>query len=406
MTRLRKTLALTLAVPAAVAAVAFAQAKAKEEAAAPVVGKTAPAYTLPDQNGVTHTSVRDKGKVTLLAFYPADFTGGCTQEAHSLTSAYPALKAEGVTVYGVSVQDPKSHKGFCSKEGIPYDLLADTEKKMATAYGVLIPGVGIADRVTFILGADGKVADVDRDVNGHLATCGADWAAWVKAHPAVTRRASADAVQGSGGGVETTGTPLSAAPFHRVHIKGSEFRPVAASFATHPAGPAVIGKAAPAFSLPNVETNTQIALNPQALTKKATVVMFVSTRCPYSNAYNGRMTALANKYRPLGVAFVAVNANKNEPLAECAAYQKAQAFPFPTLKDADDRVADAYGAHVTPETYLIDSRGVLVYHGRIDNSMDPAEVKTHDLANALDATLAGRAVVKAETKAFGCGIKR
>jgi len=106
------------------------------------------------------------------------------------------------------------------------------------------------------------------------------------------------------------------------------------------------------------------------------------------------------------VAFVAVNANKNEPLAECAAYQKAQAFPFPTLKDADDRVADAYGAHVTPETYLIDSRGVLVYHGRIDNSMDPAEVKTHDLANALDATLAGRAVVKAETKAFGCGIKR
>ncbi len=389
MIRFRKTLALTLAVPAAVAAVAFAQAKAKEEAAAPVVGKAAPAYTLPDQNGVTHTSARDKGKVTLLAFYPADFTGGCTQEAHSLTSAYPALKAEGVTVYGVSVQDPKSHKGFCSKEGIPYDLLADTGKKMATAYGVLIPGVGIADRVTFILGADGKVAYVDRDVNGHLATCGADWVAWVKAHPGI---------QG------TRPAPSSLRASLNTNKAVALYRTIRSDVFL--AGTATPGKAAPEFLLPDVAAGQMYSLTKLGAGKKVTVVMFVSTRCPYSNAYNGRMTALANKYRPLGVAFVAVNANKNEPLAECAAYQKAQAFPFPTLKDADDRVADAYGAHVTPETYLIDSRGVLVYHGRIDNSMDPAEVKTHDLANALDATLAGRAVVKAETKAFGCGIKR
>lgn len=399
MTRFRKTLALTLAVPAAVAALAFTQAKAKEDAAAPIVGKAAPAYALPDQNSVSHTSAGDKGHVTLLAFYPADFTGGCTQEAHSLTSAYPALKAEGVTVYGVSVQDPKSHKGFCSKEGIPYNLLADTEKKMAAAYGVLIPGVGIANRVTFILGADGKVAYVDRDVNSHLATCGADWAAWVKAHPAVTRRASADSDRidhDKDGGILVK--DLYPASFHTDLTKSA--------LVSRVSGPAVVGQVAPAFSLPNAETNTQIALDPQALTKKATVVMFVSTRCPYSNAYNGRMTALANKYGPLGVAFVAVNANRNEPLAECAAYQKAQAFPFPTLKDADDRVANAYGARVTPETYVIDSTGKLVYHGRIDNSMDPAEVKTHDLANALDATLAGRAVAKPETKAFGCGIKR
>jgi len=392
MTRTRKTIALTLTATAAVAAIAFTQAKAKEDAAAPVVGKPAPAYTLPDQNGVTHTSAGDKGKVTLLAFYPADFTGGCTQEAHSLTAAYKTLKAEGVTVYGVSVQDPKSHKGFCSKEGIPYDLLADTEKKMAAAYGVLIPGAGIANRVTFILGADGKVAYVDKDVNGHLATCGADWATWVKAHPAVVRRASVDVPLLS----QSSSRPKSQVQASLVNV----------AFFFRAAGPAAVGQSAPGFTLHDVATGAATSANALADGKKAIVVMFVSTRCPYSNAYNGRMTALANKYGPLGVAFVAVNANKNEPLAECASYQKAQAFPFPTLKDADDRVANAYGAHVTPETYLIDSKGVLVYHGRIDNSMDESEVKTHDLANALDATLAGKPVARAETKAFGCGIKR
>ena len=170
MTRTKRTVLFTLSASFAVAAFAFTQAKAKMDAAAPVVGAPAPAYSLPDQDGVTHTLAQDKGHPILLAFYPADFTGGCTMEAHSLTTAYPALKAEGVTVYGVSVQDPKSHKSFCSKEGIPYTLLADTEKKMAASYGVLIPGANIANRVTYIIGTDGKVAFVDKNVNGHLMT--------------------------------------------------------------------------------------------------------------------------------------------------------------------------------------------------------------------------------------------
>ena len=61
---------------------------------------------------------------------------------------------------------------------------------------------------------------------------------------------------------------------------------------------------------------------------------------------------------------------------------------------------------MTPETYVINTRGVLVYHGRIDNDMETANVKTHELADALDATLAGKPVVKTQTKAFGCSIKR
>ncbi len=372
MANIKKIGIVAATAAAVVAAFTFAQAKAKMEASAPAVGTAAPSYFLPDQDGQMHTLASDKGKAVLLAFYPADGTSGCTLEAHSLSSAYKDLKALGVTVYGVSVQDPKSHKSFCTKEGIPYTLLADTEKKMSAAYGVLIPGVGIANRVTYLIGADGKVAYVDTNVNGHLLTCGEDWVAWVKAHPAASESARASL----------------------------------ASFSPSASGPAVVGKAAPSFTLPDTTTGKPVSLSSLGASKKATVLLFVSTRCPVSNAYNSRMAALAKKYTALGVAFAGIDANTTEPTREVADFVKQQAFLFPILKDSDDKVADAYAAHVTPETYVIDKQGVLVYHGRIDNDMDPTSVKTHELSAALDAVLAGKPVARPEAKAFGCSIKR
>ena len=392
MTRLKQTVLLGMTATAAIAAVAFAQAKEKIDAAAPVVGSMAPAYSLPDQNGVIRTSAENKGHVTLLAFYPADFTGGCTLEAHSLSASYKDLKALGVSVYGVSVQDAKSHQAFCTKEGIPYTLLADTQKKMATDYGVLIPGANVADRVTYILGADGKVAYVDKNVNSHLTTCGDDWAAWVKAHPEAV---NTYVVRHRGGSVNR---PTS----NNLSLRESLDMNKAVAIAQV----AQVGSAAPAFTLPNAETGQARSLSALMQGSKATVVMFISTRCPYSNAYVGRMTALAQKYAPQGVSFVGIDADQNEPMREVAAYAKAKSFPFPVLKATDDTVANVYNAHVTPETYVINSHGTLVYHGRIDNDMDPANVHLHDLANAIDETLAGQAVAKAQTKAFGCSIKR
>ncbi len=385
MTHLKQTLLLGMAATATIAAVAFAQAKAKMDAAVPVVSALAPAYSLPDQNGVTRTSAENKGKVTLLAFYPADFTGGCTIEAHSLSSSYKDLKALGVNVYGVSVQDPKSHKAFCTKEGIPYTLLADTQHKMAADYGVLIPGANIANRVTYIIGADGKVAYVDSSVNSHLNTCGDDWIAWIKAHPAVA----------------STNTYVIR---HHGSLGRNPNDFLLASLKT--AGPAVVGQSAPNFTLPDAQTDQARSLTSLMQGGKAMVVMFISTRCPYSNAYVGRMKTLAQKYAPRGVSFVGIDSDQNEPKAEVASYSKSKGFPFPVLEDRGAKAANAYAARVTPETYVISSGGTLVYHGRIDNDMDPANVRTHDLANAIDETLVGRPVAKAETKAFGCSIKR
>ena len=167
-----------------------------------------------------------------------------------------------------------------------------------------------------------------------------------------------------------------------------------------------IGQPAPEFKLPDVATGTPTTLASLRQGKKATVVMFIATRCPVSNAYDARMVALATKYAAQGVAFVGINANQPEPIQECADHAKQHGFPFPVLKDADDSVADAYGARVTPETYVIDAQGALVYHGRIDNGQDPQDVTTHDLADALDAVVAGKTVAVPQTKAFGCSIKR
>lgn len=77
------------------------------------------------------------------------------------------------------------------------------------------------------------------------------------------------------------------------------------------------------------------------------------------------------------------------------------------MKDDGNKVADAYRAQKTPEVFVISPKGDLLYHGRIDESQDdPRGVKSPDLRNALEAILAGKPVPAAETKAFGCTIKR
>jgi peroxiredoxin len=139
---------------------------------------------------------------------------------------------------------------------------------------------------------------------------------------------------------------------------------------------------------------------------KAVVVMFIATQCPVSNAYNDRMVDLYKSYTPKGVAFLAINSNKQESIEEIAEHSKKHGFEFPVLKDWKNVIADKFDAMVTPEIYLIDSTGVLRYHGRIDNSRNPAKVTEHDLQDVLDAYLEGKPLPKQDAKAFGCTIKR
>jgi peroxiredoxin len=140
--------------------------------------------------------------------------------------------------------------------------------------------------------------------------------------------------------------------------------------------------------------------------KKALVLIFMATRCPVSNAYNSRMAALAQTYAAKGVAVVGVNANREETPEEISEHAQKNGLAFPILKDTGNVYADRFGAQVTPEAYVYDQGGILRYHGRIDDNRAGNNIQSKDLSVALDALLSGKAVPVAETKAFGCTIKR
>jgi peroxiredoxin len=137
-----------------------------------------------------------------------------------------------------------------------------------------------------------------------------------------------------------------------------------------------------------------------------TLVMFISVQCPVSNAYDDRMNELYKDYASKGVKFIALNANRTEPAAAVEEHAHEHGFRFTVYKDENNVLADKFGATVTPETYVIDSSGIVRYHGSIDDAQNVARVTTRRLRLALDAVLAGKAPPQTETKAFGCSIKR
>lgn len=157
------------------------------------------------------------------------------------------------------------------------------------------------------------------------------------------------------------------------------------------------------FSFTDLQGN---AVDYASLKGATTVVVFVGTACPISNGYNDRMKALYNDYAPKGVHFIFINANSTEPPAEVQKHAESHGFPFPVYKDQNNAVADRFGAQVTPETFVMDSAGVIRYHGYVDDSLNESRVHNQGLRMALDAVMAGKPVERSETKAFGCTIKR
>ena len=136
-------------------------------ASAPLAGSMAPEFTLLSQEG-RPVSLKDyRGKWVVLYFYPKDFTGGCTIEAHNFQRDQPQYQEKGVVVLGVSVDSADSHKQFCTKEALNFKLLADTDHKVSSAHGSLtnLGLVKFASRHTFIINPEGKVVKVFTEVN-------------------------------------------------------------------------------------------------------------------------------------------------------------------------------------------------------------------------------------------------
>ena len=170
-----------------------------------------------------------------------------------------------------------------------------------------------------------------------------------------------------------------------------------------PAPPA-IGAMIDDFKLPDAD-GAEHTLN-SLKGKNGAVIIFIATRCPVSNGYNERMEKLAQDYQSRGINVIGINSNSTEPASEVKSHAAEKHLTFAILKDEGNKIADRFGANHTPEAYVIDASGKLVYHGRIDNSQKVEAITSNDLRDALDAVLAGKPIQKTTSVAFGCSIKR
>ncbi len=130
--------------------------------AMPQAGQTAPAFTLPSQDGTPTSLSSFHGKWVVLYFYPKDMTSGCTIEAHNFQQDAEKYEKMHAVVVGVSVDTVDSHKQFCAKEGLNFKLLSDADKKVVAEYGSLANyGImKIAKRNTFLINPEGKIVKV------------------------------------------------------------------------------------------------------------------------------------------------------------------------------------------------------------------------------------------------------
>lgn len=144
---------------------------------------------------------------------------------------------------------------------------------------------------------------------------------------------------------------------------------------------------------------------------KGTMVIFSCNSCPWVKAWESRIAEVGNWAQKQGIGVIMINSNdptKNPEDSYEVMQQRTRerGFEFPYVVDATSDVARAFGATHTPEFFLFDAQGKLVYTGALDdNARNPEAVKERYVRNAIEALLAGRPVPVAQTKSIGCTIK-
>jgi peroxiredoxin Q/BCP len=132
----------------------------------PAVGDPAPEVALPDETGTIHRLLNQRGRWTILYFYPKDDTSGCTIEACEFRDQNETIHERGADVWGVSPQGAASKRAFREKFGLPFTLLADERHEVAEAYGSWVEKMNYGRkywgtaRTTFLIAPDGRIAKV------------------------------------------------------------------------------------------------------------------------------------------------------------------------------------------------------------------------------------------------------
>ena len=172
-----------------------------------------------------------------------------------------------------------------------------------------------------------------------------------------------------------------------------------------------LGTKAPDFELKDVVTGRAVSRRDVA-GNMGMLVMFICRHCPFVKHVQNELAAIGRDYNGRGVGIVAISANDVASHPEDSptklAYQAQELnFSFPYLFDESQQVARAYDAQCTPDFFLYDSQGALVYRGQLDDSRPGNDVPVTgvDLRGALDALVAGRTISGEQRPSIGCNIK-
>jgi peroxiredoxin len=168
-----------------------------------------------------------------------------------------------------------------------------------------------------------------------------------------------------------------------------------------------VGDRAPLFELPDTQ-GVPVRLAPAE--HAASVVVFTSNGCPYARAWHDRIQDVVGDYADRGVRVLQVVSNDDgdhpeDSVEGMRARVTAGELAGPFLRDADQAVAQAYGATATPEVFVIDAEGIVRYHGAPDADYDDPAQRAVWLREALDDVLGGRDVARSLTSPAGCSIK-
>ena len=145
--------------------------------------------------------------------------------------------------------------------------------------------------------------------------------------------------------------------------------------------------------------------------KNGVLVMFSCNTCPYVVKYQSRILETIKEAAKRNIGMVIVNSNEEyrtdaDSYDAMKAYGKKQGYTVPYVVDPKSALADAFGATRTPECYLFDASGKLIYHGAIDDNQNAAKVGRKHLFTAIGESLSGKEVAMKETRSIGCMIKR
>lgn len=315
-------------------------------------GKAAPDFALPDQTGRQHRLADYAGRPVVLLFWPSLLDGRLQEALRSVRDRQADLDEYGVKTFVISAAPAEERAWLHRQARLTFPLLGDEDRRVTRLYAALDDDVG-PEALGMVVNPEGRVAGlVSPEPPGEFGRI-------VVA------------------GVQCCVQPDALGDLHRV------------------------GRVVPNLPLPEAVGGTLLGN-----ARGATVALSLSGRCPCSEAYDGRLRSLAAEWQAKGVRFVGFVASADETAETVARFRREAALPFPVFRDEGGVLADALGARVTPEAFVLDRDGRIVYHGQVDDNRNPRLTRVRYLDAALRALAQGKPPPIRETRAAGCAIAR